>query len=190
MIPISKLLYVPMLFLVIFCNIIYFSLPNTAYAQTDESAIKAEWVYTLIPYIRWINRPYKELTICTIGREPVHTRLEEIVRREEARAKEEKAKMPPTIYVEKKSFASDFKNCHMLYVSVSENNKLSDILGKVEDKQILTVSSLNNFADNGGIIEFVISTDGVVVRINEKPAEKEKIVIDSDLLGFAKRIYK
>jgi|GEM_PF-5858841 len=186
----SKLLYLPALLVIICFNIIYFSLSGTVYAQTDESAIKAEWVYTLIPYIRWIERPHKELTICTIGREPVHSRLEEIVRREELRAKEEKAKMPPVIHIEKKNYESDFKDCHMLYVSTSENNKLSNILEKVEGKQILTVSSLNDFADKGGIIEFVISSDGVVVRINEKPAEKEKIVIDSDLLGFAKRIYK
>jgi hypothetical protein len=185
----SKLLYLPALLVIICFNIIYFSLSGTVYAQTDESAIKAQWINDLIPYIKWKGRPYKDLTICVVGRENVQVYLNEIIQKEALEA-QQKGKILPPIHVEKQGAKADFEKCHILYISNSEQDYVDSILKRVAGKQILTVSSLDHFADNGGIIEFVISTDGVVIRINEKPAEDAKIVIDSDLLGFAKRIYK
>jgi len=161
----------------------------SAYAQTDESSIKAQWINDLIPYIKWTGRSYKELTICTIGSENVNVYLKEIIQKEESDAKK-RGKTLPLAHVEKQSSESDFTKCHILYIGTSEQNDITSLLDKTKGKQILTVSSLDKFADKGGIVEFVISTDGVVIRINEKPAENAKIIIDSDLLGFAKRIYK
>lgn len=180
-----KLIRVPVLLLSIF-NI---AVAGVAYGQTDESGIKAQWINDLIPYIKWTGRPYKDLNICTVGRENVHVYLKEIIQKEEVEA-QKKGKTLSPVHVEKQSPQSDFRKCHILYVSSSEQNDVENILKKTIGKQILTVSSLEQFADKGGVVEFVISSDGVVVRINEKPAEEAKIVIDSDLLGFAKRIYK
>jgi hypothetical protein len=181
-----KLVCVPALLLVILSNI---AATGAAYGQTDESSIKAQWINDLIPYIRWTGRPHKELNICIVGRENVHVYLKGIIEKEEIEA-QRKGKTLPPVHVEKQSTQADFTKCHILYVSTSEQDYVDDILKRTVGKQILTVSSLDQFANKGGIVEFVISSDGVVVRINEKPAEEAKIVIDSDLLGFAKRIYK
>lgn len=153
------------------------------YSQIDENEAKAKWIYTLIPYISWSNKSHNNVKICTIGREPIYDYLGNIV-------KLQNNKDLKDLIVERKSATSSFTDCHILYIGLTEQANLESILAKIENKHILTISSIENFAERGGIIEFFIKNDGLVIRINEKPAKRERITIDSDLLGFAETIYK
>lgn len=171
-------------------GLICVSFSNQAYSQVDESALKAQWINDLIPYMKWRNRPYKEITVCTIGREPVYIHLREIIKKEERETKKKGKEFSP-IYVKfKNAYDTDiFQDCHILYISNSEQDNVSDILNKVKGLQVLTISSLSSFAANGGVVGFVIRNDGVKIQINEKAAHDAKIIIDSDLLGFAETFW-
>lgn len=156
------------------------------FAQSDESELKANWVYTIIPYIKWLDKAEPDITICTIGREPIHTYLKEIIYQPHS----EKTDKLFNIKVERKNLLSDFRNCLILYISDSEVKNYQEILRKTQNSNILTISSISGFSKNGGIIEFAIRDDGVILRVNIVEAENSKIVIDSDLLGISEVIDK
>jgi len=160
-------------------------LANKSYAQISESEAKATWIHTLIPYIKWQTRSDKKITICTIGQEGVFPSLEKIIKEE----KLDNSNVEP-IYVKRSPDNSDFKECHMLYVSISEAGNVVGILDKTNAKGILTISSTKDFADKGGVVEFVVKGEGLKLRINTKAAQNQNIIIDSDLLGFAETVSK
>jgi hypothetical protein len=165
---------------------------NTVYGQVDESVVKAQWINDLIPYMKWKGKRDSALTICTVGREPVHIHLKDIIQKDEQEAKSKGEPLSPLYVVRKNANDPDnFSECNVLYISASEQKaNIDDMLKKVKGKQILTISNLTDFAENGGIVGFVIKNGGVKIHINEKSAAESNIIIDSDLLGFAKTFYK
>ena len=169
--------------------ILCFLFPIFAYGQGDESKVKAQWIHTIIPYIKWENKTFSGLTICTLGQDRVGSNLIDIISKEIAAPKQKGSHMIH-LNVHEESAKSDFQNCHVLYISMSERDNINNLLEKLHEKPILTISSISGFSDKGGMIEFVIKDDGVVLRINQRPTVESHIIIDSDLLGFAQTINK
>lgn len=155
-------------------------------AQVDEYRLKAEWIYTLIPYMKWVGKSHKSINVCTIGQESVNNRLKDVITEEERSARKSGDKYTP-LHLLRKSAASDFDDCQVLYISLSEQGNLPNLLKRIENKHILTISSIPNFASKGGVVELAISHDNLIIRVSESAAAKAKIHIDSDLLGFVEK---
>jgi len=54
---------------------------------------------------------------------------------------------------------------------------------------VLTVSDVSNFAQNGGMIEFVSDNNKVFFEINNQAARSRGVKISSQLLKLAKKVY-
>jgi hypothetical protein len=155
-------------------------------AQVTASRIQAEWITTLLPYISWPNGPHTTLTLCSIGQDSVTSFLIDMI--ENMKQESKASGKQPGIKLERKSAKSDFIGCHALYISPTEQYTITDILKKTQNEPILTFSTILNFASKGGIVEFYIKNDEIVIRINEKTASTSRLIIDSDLLGFVERV--
>jgi len=153
---------------------------GVALAQTDESKVKALWVHTLISYIKWNdNNDNSNTTICTRGIDRTYQFLKEI-----QNEKKTKYKLIET------GTHSDLIQCNLLYIATSERNNISSILDNIENKNIVTVSDIKGFAQDGGVIELVHNQDAVKLKINVKSAKKANVVINSDLLAVSTVINK
>jgi hypothetical protein len=80
----------------------------------------------------------------------------------------------------------DLQRCHILFISESEKENLSQIFVKVSDWPVLTVSDMEGFAKRGGIINFITVEKKIHFEINVDVAERSGLRISSKLLRLAK----
>ena len=145
-----------------------------SHAQTDESRVKALWVHTLMSYIKWNNNSKSDKTICTRGLDRTYHFLKEV--------QDEKK----TSYKFKETGSnSSLDECNLLYIATSEANNITSILNSVDSKNIVTVSDIKGFAEDGGIIELSHTAGTVKLKVNVKSAKKANIIINSDLLAVS-----
>lgn len=156
------------------------------HAQDAENRQIAGWVQTLIPYLKW-QKGVGRLTICTVGGGRVDEALKELAEKESAEAARRGKKLNP-VYVERQTTQSQFKGCDMLYISASETDVVEDIIDKLQDRAVVTVSAIDNFALRGGIIEFMSQGGKLKLRINTRRANQVGVRIDADLLGIAETV--
>jgi len=79
----------------------------------------------------------------------------------------------------------EITNCHILFINISDKNKLKAILEKLKGKNILTISDANGFAKLGGIARLYTKDDKINIQINLEAAKEENIIISSKLLKLA-----
>ena len=73
----------------------------------------------------------------------------------------------------------------LLFVSVSERDRVSSILERLEHAGVMTVSDVENFAASGGMAEFVLVEPYIRFRLNRSVAEASGLTISAHLLRSA-----
>ena len=81
---------------------------------------------------------------------------------------------------------AEMKSCHILFITSSEKNFLTQTLKPIRGASVLTVGETDSFAREGGIITFVESENNVQLEINLAAAEQARLKISSKLLSLAK----
>lgn len=79
-------------------------------------------------------------------------------------------------------------NCHLLFIGRSEASRLGAILRSIEGRPILTVSDIEDFTAQGGMIQFVLHDHRVRFDINPSAANRSSLKLSSKLLSVARRI--
>ncbi|WP_157698997.1 YfiR family protein [Bernardetia litoralis] len=92
--------------------------------------------------------------------------------------------------VRRKKNASDLWGCQVIYISKSEQNKLTDILDYFRRYPTLTIGdNLKGFIEQCGIINFVTVGDKPYrFELNIEAAQKSNLGLDVGLFRMAKRI--
>jgi len=166
-------------------TLLWLFIPN-AYAQSpDEDQLWAKWINNLIPYLKW-PVAHNPLVVCTVGRGHVDEFLRASIKTEEAAAARQGKKLTP-IQVMPQTMKSSFKDCNVLYVSISETDVVENIIDKLNDRPVVTVSAIPSFALRGGMIEFM-RQDGKPFRINSKQIYQTGVTINADLLAISENV--
>lgn len=90
-----------------------------------------------------------------------------------------------TVVDKRISRMEDASGCSILYISSSEADRLDRILALLKDVPVLTVSDIPDFADRGGIIQFVLRDSRVRFTVNLAPAQHDRLTLSSELLKVA-----
>jgi hypothetical protein len=80
---------------------------------------------------------------------------------------------------------SDLGGCQILFISDSEASRMGEILDRAGTLPILTVGEDEEFAQNNGIINFVLKDGKVRLEIDLIAAKKNGLTISSRLLAVA-----
>ena len=76
--------------------------------------------------------------------------------------------------------------CHLLFISDSEAESLAAILAALDDRPVLTVADMPNFARAGGIINLKTTGENKLrFEINTGTARRAGLKISSKLLNLA-----
>ena len=75
--------------------------------------------------------------------------------------------------------------CHLLYVSGVERQQLEDIVFRLRDTPVLTVSDDDAFIRLGGIIQVFVEHGKMRFRINPRSARRARLQLSSRLLTLA-----
>lgn len=87
-------------------------------------------------------------------------------------------------------YAQYLRECHLIFIALSEKEQRATLLTLLAGSQTLTVSDIPDFAQNGGMIELVLEKNKIRFDINLPAAQKENLIIRSELLELARRVYK
>jgi hypothetical protein len=153
---------------------------HSAAAELGEYDIKAGMVYNFILFVEWPPESFGKgrfLEICLAGDSQAgrsFTRLN---------GKPYKDK---TINVRQVKGPGSIGGCNLLFIQNSENNLLQQYLLVARKRAVVTVSDIDSFAVNGGMIGFYEQGGKIRFEINLEAARQAKITIYSQLLKLAR----
>jgi len=155
----------------------------TAYAQTSmsEYQLKALFLCNFAKYVDWpveaLSGATKPLVIGIMGEDNFNGDLKRTIEGKTVNGRE--------IIIKHIAAGADASDCPILFISSSENSRLSEILEKTSTLPILTVGEDASFLQKGGIINFTLKEGKIRLEINLKLAQKVKLQISSKLLNVA-----
>lgn len=160
------------------------SLPVSAPAQqaaAKEYQIKAVFLFNFTQFVQWpadaFRDPESPLVIGVLGEDRFGPFLDQTVTGEEMENH--------NLVVERYASIDDIKDCHILFVSLTDKQVIRRALDKVKSKPVLTVSDSDGFARSGGMIAFFNADGKTRLRINVDAVTEGRLVVSSKLLRLA-----
>lgn len=151
--------------------------------QLREYEIKAAYLYNFINYIDWpadsLPPAGGTITIGIVGENPFGQALNPL---------NGKAVKGRTLVVKQVATAKDLEQCQIVFISASEKGRLPEIFGQLKESRVLTVSEMDGFASQGGIINFISERNKVRFEINPDAAKRLGLTISSELLKLARLV--
>ena len=157
-------------------------LAGHAQAQSREYQIKAAFLFNFAQFVDWppatfgnSNAPF---CIGILGHDPFGAALDQTIQDENIDNHK--------ITVERSDHIEDLKNCQMIFVSKSEKGQITRILSELDSKPVLTVGETDDFAADGGGINFFLAGTKVRFEINPEAVQNSGLKISSQLLSLGK----
>jgi hypothetical protein len=142
---------------------------------------KAGFTIRFLHFVEWPAQAVAEsqaLILGVLGSNPFDDALQQHARGQRVGQR--------TIEVRQLKALGDALQCHAVFISRSETNRLSEILTLLEGKPILTIGDTEGFAERGVIINMFLEDSRVRFEINQAAAAKAHLQISSKLLRLAK----
>ncbi len=154
---------------------------STPAQRPPEYQVKSVYLYNFGKFVQWpSSEPSSAFKICVLGEDPFGPLLDQTISGETISGKPAEAKRIRKV--------QDAGDCNVLYISWSEQRRLSQILLLLEGKSILTVSDMDEFVNRGGIIQFVWDHDRIRFEINLAAAMRARLAVSSELLKVATKV--
>jgi hypothetical protein len=154
------------------------------HAKPTEYEVKATYLYNFGKFVEWpahgLQAQSDSFAICVLGENPFGPALNATVAQETIAGKSVVAKQIPA--------PQDAVNCRVLFIGSSEDKRLKEILGSLGTASVLTVSDLPNFAQRGGMVQFILEGNKVRFEVNSATAERAGLTLSSELLKVAANV--
>lgn len=145
-----------------------------------EYLIKAAILYNFAKFASWpesaFSYPGAPLRICVLGEDPFGAALDSL---------HGKRVRNRPLAISRVGTIEEAPQCHILFVSASEEARLPTILDYVGRLPILTVADMGRFANSGGIIALKEVDNRSRIEINIGAAEQAGLKLSSKLLRLA-----
>jgi hypothetical protein len=171
----------------IFTIIVYItaSITLNSYAKPQppsEYQLKSAFLYNFAKFVQWPAESFADdqapLIFGILGKDPFGKVIDQTIRDKTFKDRE--------LSIKRFEKIEDVAVCHILFISSSEEKHLAKIMAILKDSSILTVGEVKEFAERGGVINFVIVENKIRFEINVEAAERAKLKISSKLLKLAK----
>lgn len=155
----------------------------SSYAEIQSSReykLKAGLIYNLAKFVVYPKSSFEKnsdrFTVGILGKDPFGNEMDILV---------DKTILDKKIKIIRYECIKDIKNCHMLFISRSEKANVKSILEKAEQKSILTISDMEEFAENGGMINFVTINNRIGFKVNLRRVRKAELKLSAHFLKLA-----
>ncbi len=144
----------------------------------SKSQVEAAYLYNFTRFVEWPSTVFAgdqaPLVVGILGQDPFGPLLDSLVAGEKIHGR--------PLQVRRFARVQDVADCQVLFISISETDRVSQICAALQNRHILTVSDIPDFARRGGIIEFVQEADRIRFRIALNRARAESLEISAKLL--------
>lgn len=153
-------------------------------SRPNEYEVKAAYLFN---FGKFLGTPlpttaplHARFEICVLGHDPFGPVLDATLAGEQINGQEVVARR-----IQKPQEAL---TCQILFISTSEESRLKAILIVLHDAPVLTVSDIQDFASEGGMIHFILEQDRVRFEVNLLAAERAHLALSSQLLKVASNV--
>jgi hypothetical protein len=149
-----------------------------------EYQVKAAFLYNFAKFVEWPPSSFSDASapfrICVFGPNPFGTELRDITNAKMVNG--HKLEVYQVIDLQ------TARTCHIVFIASSEAGQLKRILESLRGSYVLTVGDIKGFAEQGGMISFVLENERVQFVVNRKATEQSGLKISSKLLSVAKLV--
>lgn len=171
-------------------SLLFFALINGSFLQAAdqvdrEYVLKASFILKFSQFVQWpanshsSNNPQKKLHLCLIGKDSFGN-IFELAKKE--------AILERDLKISRLFKGQSKTNCHILFISGSEDGRLDQILRETTNRPILLVGDTPGFGRRGVGINFIVVKNKIRFEINREVIERTGIKINSGLLNIGKII--
>ena len=157
--------------------------PLAAAASLPEYQVKAAFLHSFGKYVIWppaaFAAPTAPFVIGILGSDPFG---------EAFVALQQKHVQNHPLEIRRIGRISEARGCHILFISRSEQQRLGALLAGLKGLNALTVSDIDGFAREGGMIQLLLQDNQVRFEINLRAAQAEELTLSSSLLNLATAI--
>ncbi len=145
-----------------------------------EYRVKAAFLYNFARFVQWpaeaFDSPEAPISLCVLGANPYGRSLS-LIENKPVRGRNLSVRLCKNV--------KEVQKCHILFICLSEKERLQKILSYLDGQPILTVSDIKGFARQGGGINLVEADNKIHFEINLDAAERPGLKISSQLLKLA-----
>jgi hypothetical protein len=153
--------------------------------KLGEYEVKAAFMYNFMKFIEWPDNAFPDnhvtMNLCILGKDSFGSTLDSAVQGETINNKK--------IVIKRLNDTHSLEKCHVLFISGSEQEHLTQILKTLNGLNILTVGDTKGFAQQGVVINFYIEENKVRFEINQDAVNRSRLKISSRLLNLAKIVH-
>lgn len=153
-------------------------------APPTEYQVKAAFLYNFGRFVEWPQSaaPASAFTICVLGKDPFGKALDKLIQGKSLQGRKLAARRLERV--------EDAGDCRILFISPSEDARLTQILAGLRGRSVLTVGEAKRFAERGGMINFRLEAGRVRFEINPEAAAQAGLTISSQLLRLATIVHQ
>ncbi len=146
-----------------------------------EYKIKVGLIYNLIQFLEYsgeiFSDPSTPFCIGIVGRDPFG---------EEMAVLKGKIAQNRKLVVTYFPDVSQIKPCPILFISDSERENLKHILDKIKGSNVLTISDIDQFAEQGGMVNIVTIDNRIRFKVNLSMTRRAGVKISAHFLRLVK----
>ncbi|PLX95164.1 MAG: hypothetical protein C0621_04405 [Desulfuromonas sp.] len=150
-----------------------------------EQQLKAAITYNIAKFVNWPDHAFENerspLRFCILGN---------IGFSKELMSLQDRLIGKRPIIIEHSASIADASDGHILVIASSERGRLDHIFSMLQQRPILTVSEMNGFAEQGGMINLVNVGKNIRFSINLDATAAAKLELSSKLHALATEIIK
>jgi len=150
--------------------------------RLSEYQVKAAYLYYFTTYVDWppdtFSRSGDALVVGVLGEDPFGAILDDTLRG--------KAVGSRRLVVKRIGNIREARECHLLFISASERDRLATIFKGLDGAAILTVGEIDHFASRGGQIAFRMEDKKVRFDINVAAVERARLKISAQLMKLGR----
>jgi len=147
-----------------------------------EYQVKSVFLFNFTKFVSWptnaepsTNSPF---VIGIVGEDAFGNVLDDAVRGE--------AVQNHPIVIQRFRSGEAIGNCHILFISRSEKDRLNQVLAQVRGRPTLTVADAPRAAERGVMINLLLVQGSVKIEINQSAVESARLSVSSKLLNLAR----
>lgn len=156
---------------------------QTFAVDLPEEQIKAGYLYNFAKFTEWPSTTLPsaaDIQVCLLGSGLVIDAMD---------ALDGKSTGEHHLHIQHIAREQQASNCQVLFISQSEQARFQVALQAVKNMPILTVSDIENFAEAGGAIGFLVRDSKVKFEVNLETVRNSTLHLPGQLLNIAYHVY-
>lgn len=162
-------------------------------AESLESQIKTAYVLNLVKFTEWpagVGSDGK-LTLCVAGNNVLDGTLAMLEGRKAGHHELHIVRYSSeTLLALQPNAASALKGCQVLVIGGSEQRRFSSIIKSLAYSPVLTISDIDDFAENGGCIGLRYQERKIIFEVNLASVQRSGLHLPGQLLNLASSIFR